>query len=363
MYIPSYDMLGLPAPPALVQLLMALTLALHWLFLGGAFGGTLIVLISAFKGEAKSDQGKELHNCFVKQLPFFLALAMTMGVAPLLFVQVLYGNLFYTANILQAFWWLALIPLVIAIFYLLYFAWYRLKEGEPLTWKLPLLVCALFFVGLTILSANATLMETPSAWQSMRTPFQGVRLYHGDKTLLPRVILALTGLLALGGMFYTLVPRLKKGMSDAALNHGFTYGFTATVVALVGYGGSALALLFTLPAEIRTALTSGSGESLIFYACAVVFVLALVAAVLARKGQNMKVAIGTLVLFFVHLFALAGVRDFVRRMKIASFHKLSDMPVNPQWDSFLLWVVIFVAGLAVVGYMVKLTMKPKETLA
>ena len=363
MFIPSYDMLGLPAPPALVQLLMALTLALHWLFLGGAFGGTLLVLISVLKGEAKNDGVKEIHHCFVKELPFFLALAMTMGVAPLLFVQVLYGNLFYTANILQAFWWLGLIPLVIAIFYLLYYAWYTLKNGDALTWKVPIITCGLFFVALMILSSNATLMETPSAWQSMRLPFQGVKLYHGAKTLIPRMIMALAGLLALGGLFYALVPRLKTGVNEKALSGAFTRGMTVTTVAFVGYGCGALAFLYTLPTDVRTALTGGGGESLFLFLSAVVYFLALLVTMFALKGQKVKVAIASLVLFFLHLFALAGVRDFVRRLKIASFHKLSDIPVNTQWDSFLLWLVIFVVGLAVVGYLVKLTMKEKETLA
>ena len=41
--VPTYDLLGSPAPFWIVQLLMALTLALHWAFLAATVGGTAAV--------------------------------------------------------------------------------------------------------------------------------------------------------------------------------------------------------------------------------------------------------------------------------------------------------------------------------
>ena len=46
--------------------------------------------------------------------------AITAGVAPLLFVQVLYPRHFYTANLLLSWRWMVLVPALIAAFYLLY---------------------------------------------------------------------------------------------------------------------------------------------------------------------------------------------------------------------------------------------------
>ncbi len=357
MLIPSYDMLGLPAPPMIIQLLMALTLALHWLFLGGAVGGTLLVLITAIKGETNDESVKEVHKNFVPQLPFFLALAMTMGVAPLLFVQVLYGNLFYTANILQAFWWLGLVPIVISIFYLLYYSWYELRNKGQVHWKTPAVTFALFVLCAVILSSNATLLETPTAWQSMRLPFQGVKLYHGDSTLLARLLMALTGMLSLGGLYYGLIPRLKSAISEEALAGALSRGLSIALPAAVVYGCANLLFLFSLPEVIKKTLLAGSGEALLFYVTAIILIGAIVALFVAFKGGKSSIAIGGLVLFFLHLFSLAAVRDYIRRLKIDEFFQVAKVPVNPQWDSFILWALVFVAGLAVVAYMVKLTMK------
>ena len=46
--------------------------------------------------------------------------SLTTGVAPLLFVQVLYGHFFYTANILLGWRWLAILGVLIVGFYAVY---------------------------------------------------------------------------------------------------------------------------------------------------------------------------------------------------------------------------------------------------
>ena len=54
-----------------------------------------------------------------------MAFAVNFGVAPLLFVQVLYGHLFYTSSILVAVFRLAVIPLLIVAYYALYLHGFR----------------------------------------------------------------------------------------------------------------------------------------------------------------------------------------------------------------------------------------------
>jgi len=47
-------------------------------------------------------------------LPVFVSFTVTLGVAALLFVQVIYGNLLYTSSILIGAAWLGVVPLVIS---------------------------------------------------------------------------------------------------------------------------------------------------------------------------------------------------------------------------------------------------------
>ena len=51
--------------------------------------------------------------------------------APLLFVQVLYGRLFLTSSVLMAWWWLAVVPLVILAYSGAYLLAFRGKALGP----------------------------------------------------------------------------------------------------------------------------------------------------------------------------------------------------------------------------------------
>ena len=60
-------------------------------------------------------------------MTYSTALAINMGVAPLLFLQVLYGQFFYTSTVLMATYWLSIIFLLIITYYSIYI--YKLKYG------------------------------------------------------------------------------------------------------------------------------------------------------------------------------------------------------------------------------------------
>ena len=53
-------------------------------------------------------------------MPFAISAAITAGVAPLLFIQILYRHRFYTANLLLLHRWMAIVPVLIVAFYLAY---------------------------------------------------------------------------------------------------------------------------------------------------------------------------------------------------------------------------------------------------
>lgn len=53
-------------------------------------------------------------------MPFALGVTITAAVAPLLFLQILYQRPFYTANLLLFHRWMAILPVLIVAFYLLY---------------------------------------------------------------------------------------------------------------------------------------------------------------------------------------------------------------------------------------------------
>jgi len=302
-----------------------------------------------------------LNRAVVGWFPFSLSMAMTMGIAPLLFVQVLYGNLFYTSNILLGYWWLALVPLLIADFYLLYWARRRSRRDAPMGGAALALATAIFIIIATVLSSNATLMQTPEAWGKIWAA-GGNRLYLGDRTLLPRLLFAFSGFVAGGGLFLAIFGQADWARDEEASRTASAMGLRIAAPMIVVQMVFCIVLLALLPSEQRTAALSGLGLAL-HVICDVSFVAAAVLAFRARSTPNLSQVVLPAAAFFVGLFALAGLRDIVRQRAIAPHFKLSTMPVDSQWDSFALFLAVFLVGLGLVALLIRLSRTPAETSA
>jgi hypothetical protein len=106
---------ALGGPLALYLGLYVITLAIHAVFVGYVLAGTGWCAVAAVR--RRSDPVAELARDW---LPFALGAAITAGVAPLLFVQILYQERFYTSNLLLFHRWMAVVPVLVVGFYLLY---------------------------------------------------------------------------------------------------------------------------------------------------------------------------------------------------------------------------------------------------
>ena len=119
-------------------------------------------------------------------LPPAVTFAITLGVAPLLFVQLLYGRFLYTSSILMALPWMSFIVALIAGYGLLYRHTGLLKKDKL---SLPVgIASALLLLWLGFLwTNNATLMLRPDRWSEIaRTSAHGGTLNLGDPSVVPR---------------------------------------------------------------------------------------------------------------------------------------------------------------------------------
>jgi len=124
--IPDVDPIPLPAPVWLLKALLLLTFLLHIIPMNLVLGGGLTSFVTEVLGRRRgSEYHLRLARSFARMIPVAVAFAITLGVAPLLFLQVLYGQLFYTSTILMAWPWLAVIALVILGYYGFYLYSYR----------------------------------------------------------------------------------------------------------------------------------------------------------------------------------------------------------------------------------------------
>jgi hypothetical protein len=110
----------LPWPTAGYVLLYLATLLLHAVFMSYVLAGSLVVAVAKVAALLRGRATGTLVKILVDWLPFALSAAITAGIAPLLFVQILYQEEFYTANLLSFHRWMAILPVLIVAFYLLY---------------------------------------------------------------------------------------------------------------------------------------------------------------------------------------------------------------------------------------------------
>ena len=115
-----------PLPTAFYLCFYILTLVIHVVFMNYVLAGSAWLIVDTIF-QNKTDSRNSHQQSFQKAaamlrewMPLALSGAITAGIAPLLFLQILYKQRFYTANLLAFHRWMSILPTLIVAFYLLY---------------------------------------------------------------------------------------------------------------------------------------------------------------------------------------------------------------------------------------------------
>lgn len=348
--MPSPDPLGYPLPPILLQILSYFTLTLHFLAMNLAIGSIFIYL---YLRVAKRTHDDGLAKYLGGILPLSVSYLITFGVPPLLFVQVLYGQMFYTSSILIGFHWILVIPLVVLLYGVFYYQKLTKDPGKPRVLVFSFLAAlAMLLVGFFYVN-NITLSFSPEKWLEMyqKSP-GGHNLNLTEPTLWPRWLLILVPGLAVAGVaiMFRAAMLMKWGREEEARHN---YG-VAVKAAVAGMGLELLAgawILSALPEGIRGYVLSGGLPTILL---GLGVVLALVGTGLIFVGRNkasLLFPILTSLVLFLALTPLVVLRDLVRQEYLKPVFSLADVPVNYQWGMFGLFVGFLVVGL---GFLIAL---------
>jgi len=289
-------------------------------------------------------------------LPIAIAFTITLGVAPLLFLQVLYGQFFYTSSILIAWPWFSIIVILILAyygFYLYAFRWEKLQGSRLI---LVLGSAVLFAIIGFLYTNNLVLMLTPEKWSAMyfRNP-HGMQLNLSDPTVLPRYLHFFTASFALAGILISIYGMMKSKQNPDygrwAIRYGVLWFLVATLIQL-GVGSW---FLLSLPANVRNLFLGGdsfaTGIFLTALLCALIsLVLMAVGYVSANPASKVISGIGFITLTVVGMVLM---RDIVRDAYLDRYFDVSRFPVHSQTGVIVLFFLLFVVGLVVLGYMVK----------
>ena len=104
----------LPVPEPLAHGLLVFTFLLHALFMNLVLGGTPIMVVSDWRGSRTgNDRFRRLALTMASVAPTVLNLTVALGIVPVFFLYLLYGQFFYPAASLFGNGWIALIGVLL----------------------------------------------------------------------------------------------------------------------------------------------------------------------------------------------------------------------------------------------------------
>ncbi len=325
------------------QLLLTVTWVVHILLMNALVGSALITLIGGLK---RSGPAAVAARDAAGRVPTLVALTVNAGVAPLLFVQVLYGHLLYTSSIVMAGWWFAIIPLLIIGYYAAYGVALR-YEGR---WRpvLSIVTLAVLFFVAFMWTSNNTLSLTPDRWNVYFDRPDGSFLNVSEPTVWARWLHMILGAVAVGGLFLALVQDqwARGGDFEAAAARDwalriFTHGSMASMLVGIWW-------LMVLPDAVMKLFMGGS----IFASILLVVGVGLsVYAVVMAFLKKVRLAAGFLV---ATVLVMAVLREIVRGGYLAGVFHPRDLAVNPQYSPLVLFLAVLAVGIVSVVYMLKL---------
>ena len=362
---PAVDPIPLPAPIWLLKLLHIVTLSLHFVAVEMLLGGLLLaVVLSLFRGSALSHV---TARALARRLTVVMTYVINLGVPPLLFAQVLYGRALYTSSVLIGAYWISVIALLTLTYWLLYQFSARVDAGRSAWWVgLSAWVLAGFIARL--LSTNMTLMLRPEAWRGMYSASAaGIYLPTGDPTLEPRWLLMMAGGLFIGGLWMVY---LAGRSTFTAEEKRFLAGLGGKVAALFGivYLAAGLWAASVQPQAVKTGLATHSLYRFAGFAgygwLALVAVAVLFAAI-AGFGKMTAAWVGwagALVALLVEI-TLVVYRDGVRDLTLLSKgFDVWDRAVVTNWGVVGLFLVLFVVGLGVIGWLISVVARAQKPM-
>jgi hypothetical protein len=360
--IPNYQPLPLPAPLWLLQTLLLVGFFLHVIPMNMTLGGSILSSVLLIKG--RRDKGSfdfRAGKGLASALPVCLSFAITQGIVPLLFLQLLYGPAYYTSSIVMAVPWICLLGLLLVCYYGTYLITYRVLNNYKIADSSGIragVLMALVAFGLAsigfLFSNNMTLMLTPEKWvQLYRESASGLHLNLGERQLWPRYLHFLLAAIAVGGLtlgtFGLYFRKREPEYSTWLIKTGSR--IVAGITAIQIFVG--IAFLLSLPNLAMKNLMGGETVGAVSLALSVVLsVVVIIATGFAAVTGSPKAFWTGMLTTILTILSMIVTRHMLRVYSLHQHFKPDTLPVSVQWD-ILIAFLICAAGL--IAYLTWLT--------
>jgi hypothetical protein len=325
------DPAGVPFYPVVFQALYVLTWALHAAFVLLSLGSMGLSLVGAVK-QKNSQFWKTLTPHLIQTGKFSVSVLIVLGVAPLLFTQVIYDPNWYVTNTLSGLWVFIFIYVLIVGYLMYYWYSYAHKKGSSSSvWIGLVSFLVLLFAGVLMHNFAVESIQ-PDKWMEWYAP-NGVVDTSGTNFHMDTIRLAFMVSLAVPvvGIFLQNYSRFLSTRNDFKVDY---LDFTATLgTKLAGVGlviSAALYALWTLQAGVLL-----HPLSLATVAGVVVLLL------MAVKNANSYITTGVLV---VVALLISGIRELIKYTIMSDIgYNIYDYPMNIDWPSAIMFLSTFVS--------------------
>ena len=328
------------------QVLLIFTFFIHMILMNLLLGGSLLTAWDLLTGKL------ELRTS--GSIPTLVALTVNFGVPPLLFVQVLYGHLFYSSSVMLAVPWLLVVPILILAYYGAYVFVKKsdkapvLSKGALIFTSISLLYIAFVFVN------NNTLAIQPGRWGIYFSDPGGWNLNLGEPTLWSRYLHFVLAALAIGALGRAIAFKFSK-MDDKEKQPQIKrnlkiFGW----ITLIQFGVGSWFWL-TMPKAVWLTFMGGS-----LFATALMISGWLLALLILHSSFTGRITIA-MILGGLEVLVMVIVRDLARAAYLKEQFHPSQLENVKEVSPFIAFLLVFVVGVYALYYMLRLMLKPKTS--
>ncbi len=346
--------MGIPFYPIVFQVLMVLTFALHIIFVNFTLGTSFLAVYGYFKGEG---YWRRLSRTVAKAVPVNVSMAMVLGVAPLLFVQVVYDPFWYVSNTLSAVWVIGFILIMMIAYSFTYIFYLRRekKEGKGYAF-FGIVAVALFLLAGVIMHSLGYQLLQPGKWlgwyiKGNIVDASGASLHAFQ---LPRFLHFIIPSIAMAGIFLMLYAWYFEKRGD--MDRGY--------IQWIGRTGAKMAFLFTaiqaaigfwwllsLPGELGFFMNP-------FFLIGAALGMVLLVFLSNAQRNPVKYAVPSIGGAFLTIFGMSYTREALRMKYLGRFDfSIFNYGLNIDWGSTLLFMSTFLMGLVIVSYLLLVAYK------